>query len=65
MDFCLLIIRHVTMGKHLGEDVGMHTQNNKQLEHSHYAEGDIDEHTFVDWKNELQRTLPSFWQSMR
>ena len=53
------------MGKHLGEDVGMHTQNNKQLGHSHYAEGDIDEHTFVDWKNELQKTLPSFWQSIR
>ena len=53
------------MGKHLGEDVGMHTQNNNHLEHGHYAEGDIDENTFVDWKNELQKTLPSFWQSMR
>ena len=28
-------------------------------------ESDIDENTFNMWKSELQKELPSFWESMR
>lgn len=28
-------------------------------------EADIDEKTFNTWKSELQKELPSFWESMR
>jgi len=29
------------------------------------GEADIDEHTFDIWKSELQKELPSFWDSMQ
>lgn len=29
------------------------------------SEGDIDENTFNIWKSELQKELPSFWESMK
>jgi len=41
----------------------MHQQKNEHIFNS--SKKDLDETTFVVWKNELQKTLPSFWQSMQ
>jgi hypothetical protein len=38
------------------ENDGMQMNNNV---------GDIDESTFILWKNELQKELPSFWEIMQ
>jgi hypothetical protein len=43
----------------------MHQQKDENIFISTKAEGDIDEPTFITWKNELQKSLPSFWQSMQ
>jgi len=61
----LLIARWQWTGAHLGEDDGMHQQKNHEIHHIKQFEGDIDEHTFIDWKNELKKNLPTFWRSMQ
>jgi len=43
---------------------GMHKEIcNDILENSN--SGDIDNSTFLLWKSELQKELPSFWESMQ
>lgn len=47
------------------EELGMHQQENENMYIVNNVEQGIDESTFMDWKNELQKNLPSFWQSMQ
>ena len=51
-------------GMHLKEN----NKNTKQVRKNFFKglrkEGDLDESTFNDWKSELQKDLPTFWESM-
>jgi hypothetical protein len=44
---------------------GMHEQDTLGIYAFEQKSLDIDESVFDVWKTELERTLPSFWQSMR
>lgn len=48
----------------LEEDNGMQQKKNSKLIINLNREEDIDERTFEIWKSELQKGLPSFWDSM-
>jgi hypothetical protein len=39
-------------------------QNRSILFGGRKEEDEIDEKTFIEWKSELQRGLPTFWESM-
>ncbi len=42
----------------------MWMQNIKQRKNYRKLKNDIDDSTFVSWKSELLKSLPSFWESM-
>ena len=42
------------------ENNGMQINNNSQNKFNE----DIDESTFILWKSELQKELPSFWETL-
>lgn len=43
---------------------GMHKQEDLDIYGIREEESTIDEIEFTEWKTELQKTLPSFWESM-
>jgi hypothetical protein len=43
---------------------GMHMSNNVQNLNKDKINREIDESTFIMWKSELQKELPSFWEIM-
>jgi len=49
----------------LKEDNGMQQKKNSKYFINLNREEDIDERTFEIWKSELQKELPSFWDSMQ
>jgi hypothetical protein len=44
---------------------GMQQNNYNSLSGNNGLIGEIDDLTFNQWKSELQKELPSFWQSMK
>ena len=44
---------------------GMQQDNYNNLSGNNKLIGEIDDSTFNQWKNELQKELPNFWQSMQ
>ena len=46
------------------DNEGMQMENHTKFFRNGKKEGEIDESTFTVWKSELQKELPSFWESM-
>ena len=63
---CVSIIAFLQIGgnEQLKENKGMQQQTRSKFFMNINREEDIDEYTFNMWKSELQRELPSFWDSM-
>ena len=47
------------------DNEGMLMENRTKFFRNGRREGEIDETTFTIWKTELQKELPSFWESMK
>ncbi len=43
---------------------GIQKKNRSKFFHNIKKDGFIDDQTFYNWKSELQKELPSFWESM-
>ncbi len=52
------------MGNTVTKNIGMQIGENIQNLSENKINEDIDESTFILWKSELQKELPSFWQIM-
>ena len=52
------------MGNIVTKNIGMQIGENIQNLSENKINEDIDESTFILWKSELQKELPSFWQIM-
>jgi len=47
------------------DNEGMLMENHTKFFRNGKREGEIDDPTFTIWKTELQKELPSFWESMK